>query len=359
MLDGDATHKIIELSYKGYGVADGTFSWVLKAAECGGAKSKAGAKIDYSAVTRNQIYKYDDVKINAAYAIHDEQRIVTAGSETYTYPSTFDIVDYEYHEGKKYSPYFITNNSEEDNPNPDATKRYLYYNMVGKVIYLAPDGNFGLMADGKNVMELYQGSGEGIPLKEENFPNLAGGYVRVSGNMGQYCGNVQLSFITKIVSAQASEITAEPDLSYPALAEADLAALKVTGQGQKQAVLMSDGSCLSNSLRSVTGTLVAGSIKMKNGDNMETTAPADLVSGKRITFDLKVGDETITVAYDYHTDKTGSVGLFNAMKAKLTAGGSITVKGTMRYSGNDENPFVLKNNPGVWNIVPFLAGHVA
>ena len=177
--------------------------------------------------------------------------------------------------------------------------------------------------------------------------------------MGQYCGNVQLGFITKVLSLKESEkaAIAEP-ADYREITESILAGLKTDGYtAQKQAVQLADGGCLSNSLGKVTGTLVANSVKDKNGDAVSNID--SMSSGARYTFDLKVGNETLTVAYDYHTDKEGKVGLFNAMKTALKAGGQMTIKGTMRYSGNNSGPFISEGNNGVWNIVPFLTEHIA
>lgn len=349
-LKSDDAHDLIEIAYKGYGVADGTFSWVLSKLECEEAVAN-NANIQFSAKIQNEQYKHDEATIAQIYAIHDTELTVDANGTEHKFASTFDIVDYEYHEGKNYSPYFKTNN-------PDAKeKQYLYYNTPGKVIYTAPDGNWGLLGDGKNVLEFYAGAGKA--LVQSNWPNLADGYVKLAGNMSQYCGNIQMAFITKVLKltdAEKAAVTEPAD--YRVLGEAELAALKVPNYtAAKQAVVMADGGCLSNSLGQITGTLVAGSIKGSDGKD---AAVASLVSSKRFTFELKVGEnEKIQVAYDYHTDKSGSVGLFNALKAKLQAGGEMTIKGTMRYAGNDSAPFITEGNNGVWSIVPFLTNHVA
>lgn len=350
-LRSDDAHDIIEIKYKGYGHPDGEFTWTLSSLACGEAVA-ANANIVYKAKVKNEVYKHDNVKIADIYSITDEEKVVDAGGTEHKWPATFDIIDYDYHDGTTYSPYFKTNN-------PDATeKQYLYYNVPGKVIYLAPDGNWGLLADGKNVLEIYAGAG--TALNEKNWPNFGAKYVKVSGNMGQYCGNVQLAFITKVTAltdAEKQEITEPEPLQYRAIEESLLASLNVEGYtNQKQAVKLADGTCLSNSLGQVTGTLVAGSIKDKNGNAVSNIAS---MANNRFTFDLQVGNETLTVAYDYHTDRDASHGLFNALKTALQTGGEMTIKGTMRYAGNNSGPFISEGNNGVWNIVPFLAEHVA
>ena len=353
ILKSDDAHDIVEIAYQGHGQPEGTFTWKLGRLECGDAVCE-DANIVYTAKTKNEEFKHDNVRIADIYKITNEEKIVRDSSNAIInkWPATFDIINYDYDaSSSSYSPYFRTNN-------PDATeKQYLYYNVPGKVIYKAPDGNWALLADGKNVLEFYAGSG--TALNDKNWPNLAAEYVKLSGNMGQYCGNVQLGFITKVLALKESEkaaIAAPAD--YREITESILAGLKTDGYtAQKQAVQLADGGCLSNSLGKVTGTLVANSVKDKNGDAVSNID--SMSSGARYTFDLKVGNETLTVAYDYHTDKEGKVGLFNAMKTALKAGGQMTIKGTMRYSGNNSGPFISEGNNGVWNIVPFLTEHIA
>ena len=351
-LKSDDYHDIVDIKYQGFGAPDGEFTWTLSKIVCGKAVSE-NANLVYKVKIKNEEYKHDNAKLSEIYSIKDEQLIVKDDKDNVInkWESTYDIIDYAFHaEAAKYSPYFITNN-------PQATeKQYLYYNVPGKVIYTAPDGNWGLLADGKNVLEFYAGSG--TALNEKNWPNLANKYVKISGNMGQYCGNVQLGFVTKILSLKDSEKStiAEPDLSYRALDEAFLASLKVEGYTcEQQAVKLADGSCLANSLAQVTGTYIEGSLK--KGTDEATIA--DLASGQRATFELQVGAQKMTVAYDYHTDRNGDNGTFNALKAALTKGGQMTVKGTMRYSGNNSGPFISEGNNGVWNIVPFAPEHFA
>lgn len=368
-LQSDEAHDIIDIKYQGYGVPNGEFKWSLTSLVCGEAHT-VGFKLDYTAVTKNQVYKHDDVKIADIYKMTQTRKVIKDKSNKIInmWESTFDMIDYSYDpDASTYSPYYITNN-------PDAAeKQYLYYNVSGKVIYTAPDGNWGLLADGKNVLEFYAGSG--TALTEKNFPNLANKYVKISANMGQYCGNVQIGFVTKIAALTAEEKAqiAEPEpLAYTEMTEEllnslhyrlsseELTALGLTAKEnyecEQQVVKLADGTCLSNALAQVSGELVAGSLKDKDGAAVAVNA---LSSGARYTFQIKVGDEVLTIAYDYHTDKTGKNGLFNAMKAALNAGGAMTIKGTMRYSGNNSGPFISVGNKGVWNLVPFEVAHFA
>lgn len=396
--DYDANHKQVELNYPGYKEGDytaaGTFSWDIKKLTCGEAtcdKQEDGKAIRYTANVFGQEYYHEDIKIADVLKVNAaEKRVEGKDGAVYVFPGTYDLVDYEYDPTEKtYSPYFEGNN-------PGKEKDYRYVNVTGKVIYLAPDGNWGLIADGNNILEIYAGAG--TKLTEQNFPHFKDKYVTVVGNISQYCGNVQLGFITEVKGASADDVT-EPTCAFTDTVKADLQYLKASylgeSAGQKIAV-----PGLSNALRKVTGTIVSGSLKDRDG---KATTVGALVNN-RFTFEIKVDGEKIVVAYDYHTDGNGSVGLFNALKAKLQAGGSITVNGTARYSGMDTNPFLdacysktsvkaekfsqgtyytrnegtmeftkatefdaeaqyykfsSANKDGVWTIVPYLAEHVA
>lgn len=119
----------------------------------------------------------------------------------------------------------------------------------------------------------------------------------------------------------------------------------LTLEGQLQCV---PGKNLSNALVSVTGTYVPGSLS--TGDKIN--------KGARATFQLDVEGRKVTVAYDYHTDKEGTVGLCNNLNNAIASGKPITIKGTYRYNCSDSAPFIQSySNPGHWEVVPFLAEH--
>lgn len=350
----DDQHDIIYLQYYGYGAEGGTFTWDLKSATCGDASSAGDKIVTYKGKVENEKYKHDNVSIADIISITDEPKTVVDNSGdspvTYEYPSTFDIVDYEFHENEKYSPYFITNN-------PGSDSEYYYVNVPGKVVYLAPDGNWGLIANGDDFLEIYAGSG--TPLTTKNYPNFAKEYVVISGNVSQYCGNIQLGFITQVneaTEAQKATIT-EPSTTYKAIDSAMFDEMGSTAP-QKQAIVG-----LQNSLATFTGTYVAGSLKNSSGESISASS---MIRGKaRYSFKLEDTDgNVLTVAYDYHVNPTDAddTGVLSALKSALGSGKAMTIKGTMRYNGRDEgaSPFILdETNPGVWNIVPFLAEHIS
>ena len=353
----DGVHDLIEVKYKGYNQTGGTISWALTKIVCGSAVSNT--RIEYSAKVKNETYVHDDVSLAQLLAVTDEPKTVSVGGIDYHYPSTFDKVDYSENSTNDtggYSPFWVPNN-------PDATDYpgYYYVSVPGKVVYTSPDGNWGLLADGRNVIEFYAGSG--TSFINDNWPNLANKYVRVEGNMSMYNGNTQIGYVTKIAALSETEkaaITDPEPLVFREMDEAKLAALHVEGfTNQKMAVVYDDGGCLMNGLAQVTGTYVEGTLNEVSSDGTQTavTNIDNLNKSKRCVFDVKVGEQTITIAYDYHTDKDGKSGVNAAIKNALKKTGNITVLGTMRYNGN--KGFRCDDNTGVWNLTPFLATHIA
>ena len=347
----DGVHDLLEIKYKGYNQPEGSIKWKLKKVVCGDAV--ANPNIEYTAKVKNETYVHDHITLAELYAVTDGEQTFTADGITYHYPSTFDKVNYTESSRNKdggYSPFWTPNN-------PDAADypEYYYISVPGKVVYTSPDGNWGLLADGKNVLEIYAGSG--TAFLQENWPNLAGKYVRVEGNCSLYNGNTQMGYVTKIAALSDEEkaAVAEPEpLVFREMDASALAALKVEGYtGEKMAVMYPDGGCLMNGLAQVTGEYVAESLKV---DDSAVQVDA-LKNTQRCTFELKVGEQKIVVAYDYHTDRDGTHGVMAALKTALKKTGEITIKGTMRYNG--DKGFIAEGNKGVWNIVPFLAEHIA
>lgn len=338
--------NMLYVNYKGWEHKSetGELKFRLKKATCGGASVENPDTMQYTCKIKNAQKFVDNLTIAQINKVNGEKTI-TAGTSQYVFESTFDMVNYEFKQGEKYSPYFKIH---ENNANVESA--YYYCNVNGKVLYTAPDGNWALIADGDQVLEVYAGSG--TALTEANFPYLKkGNYVTVTGNLSQYCGNIQLGFVTGIKELTDHSKIAEPSGQFAEMTEAKIVSLKSSSNPQyhKNAI-----DQFSNSLGKVTGTIVDGSLKDRN----DAAATAANLENNRFTFDVKVGNEILKVAYDYHTDKDKSVGLFNALVAKLgTPGASVTIKGTMRYSGNNNSPFLNPN--GVWTIVPYEAAHVA
>lgn len=360
----DQFHQFIEINYKHYAAKteEGSLTWSISKIQCGDAVA-ANPGVSYRAKIINEQINHPDVHISDVYAFSSDtyEHDYTDGTHL-KFPSTFDVVDYDKEYEQAPSPYYRTTD-------PEAEKKYYYCNVFGKVIYLAPDGNFGLIADGNDVLEIYAGAG--TALKESNFPHLkVGNVVKITGNLSQYCGNMQLGFITKVVEAPASSITA-PSNEFREITESKIASLTKSGfTTQSQAVKLDDVNMM-GSLRTVTGTYVADSMKNCTGKAEESTkwpsiAPGSMDATKRIMFKIAVGSAQYTVYYDKHSNST-SDNIFAALKSKLEAGGSITIKGFSRYFGDNEDggSFAQEGKTAAtgyasgWTIVPFSASHIS
>lgn len=354
----DSAHKFIEINYKGYGHDElGALNWSIAKLTCGEAVA-ANPEVSYSVKIQNEKIKHENVTIADCYAFTEGLKEVKVGEETYKWPATFDLIDYDQkNDAGIPNPYFIRN----DTTNPDA--KYYYVNVKGKVIYLAPDGKFGLMANGEDVLQIYAGSG--TLLLESNFPHLGlGKYVSVSGNLSQYCGNVQLAFVTKIQPTTSEDII-EPSEAYHEITKDQIASFATfEDHAQKQAFML-DGAHMYNSLRKVTGTVDKSTLKMCTGkaENASDWKTATSMSdkSKRYMFDIKVGTGSDQATFSVYFDKHVAVGAGASVFTKLANAfnsGTVTVEGFATYFGQDSNPFTLYKNYsplgslGHWTIVP-------
>lgn len=344
LIDIDEYHKFVDIAFPKKGEADGSLTFSLAKISCNDAVS-TDPQIKYTCPVKAQTYRRSDYKIAdlnkvVAKAIEVKNK---KGEVIATADAGYDIVDYTL-----LNPYFITNNADA------AEKQYLYVNTPGKIIYNTPDGNWGLIADGDQVMEYYAGGA--YNLNEKTFPAMMDGnkYVSISGNMGMYLGNIQLGFITDMKKIDASLVT-EPTMNFQEIDETALNAIKNEFGGHKQCVV---GANLSNALYEVKGTYVPGSCKVND------KASTSVAVGTRFTIQVKLAgsEEVVTIAYDYHvckeaTDKT----MFNTLKALVQANEAsvVDIKGTLRYVATESQPFYQTAAvPGQWTLVPFDATHV-
>ena len=325
-LSKDNRKTNVALNFPSRGTEDAFVYLKLAGLSCGTAKLE-NVNIKYNFKLIPTQYIYASMTLDEIYSVTHEQYFSTMGV---TYPETFDIIDYD-----QRTPYYRSNNPESDRP-------YLYVQVKGKIVYIAPDGNYALLANGDKAIEVYAGAA--MNLREDEFPYLQNKYVEIYGNMGHYSGNMQLCYVTRIRPCSPSEIT-EPTINPEQITEETIKGFKVEGyESQLQTV---DG--LMNAIRSVRGTYVEGSLKSNGSSVNEMTS-----SNSRYTFELQVGEEQLTVAYDYHTDKNGDLGIFSKVKEIITSKKTVTLVGSMRYNVDHSygfNPYATRG--GHWTIVPF------
>lgn len=220
---------------------------------------------------------------------------------------------------------------------PNHNNSFYYVTVKGKLTYLAPDGNWGILADGDHSVQLYQ-----IAKSVSTWKNLVvGKYYEVDCEVSNGYGNIQLSFISRMDEIQKGEI-ADP-VSMGALAE---------GINNKESASFKPFYC-GDSNRDCELT----NVTLKSYDSSK------FKRGSRYTFVVTNGSEDITIAYDYHVaagDDTAKA-VYDAYKAVLdgaTVGTTkLDIKGSFRWADSSgEN----KIGPtGAWQVVPYLAGDIA
>lgn len=400
----DATHGMFEINYPGKSGQDGSLSVKLDKASCGGAVSTDTGCV-YNFNVKHGRFFHKDSKIS------ELTKLKEIDSEKHLYG--YELVDYETNPA---NAYFITN---PENADLGADNKYYYVNCFGKVIYNAPDGNWGLIADGDDIMEIYAGSAKNI--LPGRYPAMNNKYVSVAGNMSQYNGNMQIGFITGMKKASASDLSKEPTMKFEQvtpnhvaaiIADYDYAAtvdtyadLKTLGFGEDDAGKIvkvlhdekhvegkveennyytfswdkkkAEGSfgyvgfygdhhyqCVHNDALGGDLNLV-NSLKMFKGKYVEGSLSGTAKKGARFTFKVNIGTDAkpcnVTVAYDYHVDEyedDSSVSLVaDALKRVINnPATTFEIKGTLRFAGSNSNPF--NQTGGEYQLVPYLAEHV-
>lgn len=213
----------------------------------------------------------------------------------------------------------------------------------GEVVYTSPDGNWALIADGDYVLQLYSGSN--LDLNTTRYPALKiGNKVYVEAELGVYKGNLQVSYIFDISNSDAA---VKASTGFRNLTASDF-----DGKHYWQGGLM-------NTLRSVTATY-QGNLKDRNGQAVSSPSALQF---NRFTFDVKVGEKTLTIAFDYHVDPgEKDHPIFDAFQKKLeglSVGSNVTIKGTFRFNGPVDKSYKGNEASTNWNLVPFLEDHIA
>ena len=339
----DETSDICYIKYPGVGGQQGTFTWSLTKIVCGSAVSTE-TKSNYTAKVNAPTAIFHKTTLAALYDVEESGPYnYTVDGKTYSYDSINKNIDYENKKptDNSYSPYW-----KSELLSSDGTYTDYYVEISGKVIYKAPDGDWGLLADGEHVIELFTGSAR--DLKDEIYPELANEYVTVKGKIQTYYGNWQLAQIVSIRKLENHSAIAEP-ANFAALDGATLTAGKVskavTGDelAANRVYKQWNSNIEMNSLRQVTGVITGDKVAGKNG---------------RFTFEITVGSEKMEIQYDYHVDdKAGAIA--NALNGAYKKGDTITIKGTIRYQQTDEKAYItIDGDGGNWSLVPFATSHI-
>lgn len=243
--------------------------------------------------------------------------------------------------------------------NEEGRNKDFFYNnghkilVRGKLTYMAPDGNFAYLSNGNKHLALYHCELSGDYSKFE-----VGKYFEIGCYIATYYGYPQLSNMSQTVELTAAEY-AEKGGEEPVLTPEVLAGKQMNGTYGTDTERIDQFSDYHHRMASISGHLVAGSIK--DGEGNPTTD-----GNNRFTFKLLAADGTeVTIQHNYHTDGKGSsqyTPVGQPIMNKLLAAGSanITVTGPLTYSSTQEkapNSFE-PGNEGGWTITPLTADSV-
>lgn len=348
----DENADIHYLKYPDVGGQESTFTWSLSKIVCGKAVSTK-TNSDYSAKVMPLTRAFKKMSLPEIYSVSDDgsDHSYTVDEKEYHFESISNIINYSYKNAQGYSPWWKTGLPD------DSEKNYIYAEITGKVVFLSDDGNWGLLANGDHIIELY--SGNAFSLKASEFPELKSEYVTIKGEVSHYYGNFQFSYIKSIraASAEAKAQIVEPNLNNfnqlteEKLASAKLAAEQTEANVKKNYVYKQFSKDFEhNGLVSVTGTITGDKVNGSSG---------------RFTFELTVAEGyKVEIQYDYHTDKDSQV-VKNALLAKYAKNATVTIKGTLRITHGVDKTLVpvdgttLKGTGVNLSIVPFAVSHVA
>ncbi len=294
-LKDDEYHKHLCFNYPGVDESDLSVTFKV-VAKCGSQSTEK----TYNVLLTHTTLKYDDVSISSLYKTN------AAGTN-------FEIVD-------ETTGYIKANYNQ----------KYYYVSVSGKVIYVAADKNWALIANGKDVLQLYR-------VDEANDKDLVevGNYVKVFGDMSNGYGNLQLAYISKV------------ELLSDHSAIADLVEQEVPNglNNKSDAGFKSFFSGISNAVTTFTGTA-----------NAKVTFSGLVRATLKLNLDGADGN-FITIAYDYHSgtpdkstlNETGTA--YKTIFDQVVKGTKIKVRGTLRWSDASGNNTISAN--GSWTITPF------
>ena len=171
-VEGDPTHKVFYFYYPTETAAEFSFTGTPK---CG---STTGDPVTYKVNLKVLTLKFDEYKLSQILELN-------AAGDCFKHVTDAD------------KGYWESNQETAADP-------HMYVKTYGKVVYLAPDGNWGLIADGDDYFEIY--AGNQYNLKPSTYPDLVvGNWVEVRGRMSDYQGNVQMSFVSMVTKLQPGD----------------------------------------------------------------------------------------------------------------------------------------------------------
>ncbi len=302
-LEGDEYHKKMSFVYPGESDKENTTASFKVTGKCGSSTSER----TFNVILVKPTIKYDEVTIASLYEANSDN-------------TNFNIVDT--------STGYIKGNYNQ---------KYYYIAVSGKVIYVAADQNWALIADGKDVLQLYR-----VDASSDKELVTVGNYIKVWGNMSNGYGNLQLAFVTKVeILEDHSKIADFVEQEIP----------NGLNNTKDDKGFRSFFSGISNAVTTFTGTA-----------NSTITFTGKARATLKLNLDGAEGNY-ITIAYDYHVgtpdksklNETGEA--YKKVFDQVKKGTKLKIRGTMRWS-SDSGTNVI-NAKGHWTITPFDLTDVA
>ncbi len=228
---------------------------------------------------------------------------------------------------------------DKKNINGNHNQTYYYVEVSGKVEYVSPDKNWGLLSDGNHMIELYQ-------IKESTDKDICeeGEYITVKADISQYKGNVQLAYCN-FMEKMADHSAIQPLTQYGELSE------NINKKGETGYEIFCSG--IGNNIGTLSNVEVVKLLD-KDGNEVPAGFPAFNKDARQIIV-VKKGTTEFWIAHDYHTATNDSAfgnELATVVKG-LSAGDHVDIKGTLRYAKEGDEPF---DEGGEWQLTPFQAG---
>lgn len=201
----------------------------------------------------------------------------------------------------------------------------------GRVIYATADGNWGLVANGDKVLQLYRLDEMG---NKWNYTKFKDKNVIIKAALDFGYGNPQASYVQDIAEIETGDTThpvAEPVINN-AFTEAMLSNKQWNTNPLFNKIGSIAGAKYNGNLRSVKNASAGGgtTIVQIAEDKKSSITPKTT----RYEFDIKVGSLVMTVATDYHACKDSDA-FTNAVKdwiVNASVGSAIKVEGTVRWA---------------------------
>lgn len=256
-------------------------------------------------------------RLTAGSASKDIEFIVKLSQNTYNYDK-MSVEEFYSTGSNNLFKWCTSDGSIGKNVGPDGQEQdYYYVEIPVKIVYIAADENFAIGADGARFVYLYKINGMNLSV---------GRYYAVGGEIAQYKGSVQLSYIS-----YADELTDHSAIADPVMDNV-VDAETILGYSQ-----CSDKHMYSVKLEGLTLKKKITSFNMK----------------ARGTFVVKQGGKELTIAYDYHTGAAANkeADAWKEALLSLETTDTFNLYGNLIYNSEDTK---FSSSGHSWQVMPMV-----